>query len=146
VKFILSHVLAVNGKGTPYHWAYIWQKAEVGDFTANPRVFVVRAWGKRPSQSKAMCFKNTSQASAYYEKWKSDKTIEKNEELGQYDSVNDALIDMEREFPWLTLSEHAETLNEFLGTQTPVITINQPAKLDIQAQAKQLLPETYGWF
>lgn len=137
MKLIAEYILAYNEKKTPYHWI------QIQDMDAtNSGVFVLRAWGKKPSQVKSMAFKGRSQCSSYHEKWKQDRQVEKTERLGEFGTAEELTHFLEHSFPWLDMHEHTETLEDVIGVTIPT---HKPVVSKPQIPVQQL-PETYGWW
>ena len=138
MKIIAESIRCHTGKGTPHYWIFAYDMEQ-----PNPGVFAVRAWGKNPNNAKSMALKSKTQCSAYYEKWKQEKTLESREEIGKFDTIEAMTKEVEQWFPWLNLNEHANNLADVFGvslvpTHTPVVS-----KPQIPVQQ---LPETYGWW
>lgn len=138
MKLIAEYILAYNEKKTPYHWVQVYDTEQ-----QNFGVFALRAWGKKPNQVKSMTFKSRSQCSSYHEKWKQGgKQVERTEMLGEFDTVEQLVQHLEHSFPWFSINDHAEKLEDVTRVTIP----RRNAVVSKPQISLQQLPETYGWW
>lgn len=156
--YALEYTQAKNEKGTLYHWLRVVKRvpgAAPGTFEISGRVFVIRAWGKKPSQSKAMTFMSSLQSERYFDKWREGKEIVQGlVEIAQSESLSKIVEEISSSFPWVNLSEHKEKFDQAFGGEAPDVGLYTP-KARVKPPAKQgqtiqqalsKLPATYGWW